>query len=145
MAVACPCKRYIMLYDFMTVVTDWLGSSHLLFCFVAVVINQLFLLCYARFFFTLDDTVCWVIRLHGGLSGDFKTTTMADSFGKTTIKTVGSSKTFFDINVNTRKIGMGFESDTPKNESNMSIFSDFRTKIWLKSYWRATVCSSKTF
>ena len=46
-----------------------------------------------------------------------------------------SGKTFFDISLNTDQISMGFEADTQeKNESNMSIFCDFQTKIWLKSY-----------
>ena len=37
-----------------------------------------------------------------------------------------------DISVNTSQIGMGFEADTPKNNSNMSNVCDFQTKIWLK-------------
>ena len=58
-----------------------------------------------------------------------------------------SGKTLFDIFVNTDQIGMGFKADTPRKRSNMPIFSDFQTKIWLKSYWRATKffgCSSIT-
>ena len=45
-----------------------------------------------------------------------------------------SGKTLFDIFVNTDQIGMGFKADTPRKRSNMPIFSDFQTKIWLKSY-----------
>ena len=48
---------------------------------------------------------------------------------------VDSGNTFFDIFLNTDQIGMVFEADTPKKtERNMSIYSDFRTKIWLQSY-----------
>ena len=49
-------------------------------------------------------------------------------------KNIHSGKTFFDIPVNTGQICMGFEADTLENESDMSIYSDFQTKIWLKSY-----------
>ena len=45
-------------------------------------------------------------------------------------KPLDSGKTFFEISVNTDQIGMGFEADTPKNEINMSIFSDYQKKIW---------------
>ena len=33
---------------------------------------------------------------------------------------------------------MGFQADTPENDSNMPEVWDFRTKIWLKSNWRET-------
>ena len=36
------------------------------------------------------------------------------------------------------RLARGLKQIYWKNESNMSIFSNFRTKIWLKSYWRAT-------
>ena len=42
---------------------------------------------------------------------------------------VNSDKTFFDISVNTGQIGMGFEADTQKNDSNMPNVCDFQTKI----------------
>ena len=63
-------------------------------------------------------------------------------------KHLDSGKTFFDATVNTDQIGMEFEADIPENEINMSIFSDLRTKIWFKTYWRAPEffgCSSITF
>ena len=63
---------------------------------------------------------------HGGESPDFKTTTMADHIEK---KPVDSGKTFFETSVNTGQICMGFEADTPENDSNMPIVCDFRTKI----------------
>ena len=68
--------------------------------------------------------------------------------GKFLSKPIDSGETFFDISLNTDQIGMGLTQILQKNESNLSIFSDFQTKIWLKSYWRATKffgCSSITF
>ena len=44
-------------------------------------------------------------------------------------KLLDSGKDFFDMSVNIDQIGMWFKADTRKNESNMSIFSDFQTKI----------------
>ena len=43
------------------------------------------------------------------------------------------------------RLARGLNQIPEKIESNMPIFSDFQTKIWLKSYWRATEffgCSS---
>ena len=52
---------------------------------------------------------------------------------------VDSGNTFFDISVNTDQIGMGFEADFSKNESNMSILATSRkshTMFLLRSILR---------
>ena len=54
--------------------------------------------------------------------------------GRFLSKPFNSGKTFFAVSINTDQNGMGFEAYTLENDSNMSIFSDFQTKIWLKSY-----------
>ena len=65
-------------------------------------------------------------QYHGGEPRAFRGLKMADTCQDPSIQ-----ERLFNISVNTDQIGMGFEADTPeKNESNMSIFSDFRTKIW---------------
>ena len=46
-------------------------------------------------------------------------------------KTVDSGKTFFDISVTTEKFCVGYQADTPENDSNRPIVCDLRTKIWL--------------
>ena len=60
--------------------------------------------------------------------------TLEDKNGRYLSMPLGSGKTFFDISINTDKISMGIEAYTLENDSNMPILSDFRTKIWLKSY-----------
>ena len=71
------------------------------------------------------------MHYHGGESCDFRIL----KNGGFLSKPLDSGKTFFDISVITGQIGMGFKVDTPgENESNMSIFSNFQTKIWFKSY-----------
>ena len=64
------------------------------------------------------------------------------------LKTYDSVKTLFDISVNTDQNCMGFESDTLEIDRNLPIVCNFRIKIWLKSYCRATEnfgCSSINF
>ena len=50
-----------------------------------------------------------------------------------TCQNPNSGKTFFDISINTHQIGIWFEADTLEKCGNMSIFSNFQTKIWLKN------------
>ena len=57
-----------------------------------------------------------------------------DENGRYLSKLIDSGKTFVDISVSTQRICIGFEADSPENGNNVSIFSDFRTKIWSKSY-----------
>ena len=49
------------------------------------------------------------------------------------LKPLDSGKSFFDISVNNDQIDMGCEEDT-QEKCKHTIFSDFRTKFWLKSY-----------
>ena len=73
-------------------------------------------------------------RIHniciGGESRGFRGLKMADSCQNPSIQ----GRLFFAVSLYTDQIGTGFEADTLENESNMSIYSDFQTKIWLKSY-----------
>ena len=49
-------------------------------------------------------------------------------------KPLDLGKTFFDSSVNIGQIFMKFEVDTPEKRKQRVNLSDFRTKIWLKSY-----------
>ena len=77
-------------------------------------------------------------RSHGKESCDFRILQMANYCQSPLIQVSdlnrGVLTIIFDISVNTDQIGMWFKEDTLENYSNMSIFSDFQTKIWLKSY-----------
>ena len=56
-------------------------------------------------------------------------------------KRLDSGKSFYGISVNTNH-DMGFEADTPEKWKQDVKLSDFRTKIWVKCYWRATEFSA---
>ena len=61
---------------------------------------------------------------------------MADTVEKLSIQI-----RLFDFSVSAGQIGMRFDclKQIPrKNDINMPIVYDFRTNIWLKSYWRET-------
>ena len=82
--------------------------------------------------FSFIAYACFKITLlnHCGESHDIKIL----KNGRFLSKPLDSGKSFIDISVNTGQICMGFETGTSENCSNMPIFSDIQTKIWLKSY-----------
>ena len=69
------------------------------------------------------------VILHGGESRDFRLKN-----GGFLTNPHDTGKTLFDISINTDQIGMVLKQIPREKESNMSIFSDFQTKTWLKSY-----------
>ena len=60
---------------------------------------------------------------HGGESGDFRGLKMADTYQNPSTQVRLSFRLSWDL-----------KQITWKNESNMSILSNFQTNIWLKSY-----------
>ena len=69
-------------------------------------------------------------KTHGGESGDFRGLKMADTLQKPSIQVRLSL--IFPLKL--IRLAWGLKHIAQKNESKMSIFSDFQTKIWLKSY-----------
>ena len=67
---------------------------------------------------------------HGGESRDCKTTTMADIIEK--------PRRFRIFPIILVRFARVLKQIPREKDSNMPIVCDFRTKIWLKSYWRAT-------